>query len=335
MLSENRPVHSAAPTQRTDGFQVGDGVVREPLAIIGIGCHFPGGAISPQSFWELLCSGIDATREVPVDRWDVRKFYDPDPRKSGKMNTYRGGYLERIDQFDAHFFGISPREAMWLDPQQRLLLQVTWEALEDAGQVAERLEGSNTGVFIGGFTLDYQLMQNFGIFSRYELQTHSATGMMMTMLANRISYVFGFHGPSLAVDTACSGSLVAVHLACKSIWDGECSLALAGGANVMIAPTMTIAESKGGFLSPDGRCKAFDAAANGYARGEGAGVVLIKSLARAQADGDPIYALIRGTAVTQDGRTNGITVPNQTAQEAAMRMAYQRAGILPEYIQYV
>ena len=312
-----------------------DGIVREPLAIIGIGCHFPGGATSPQAFWELLCAGIDATREIPADRWDVRKFYDPDPQKSGKMYTFRGGYLERIDQFDAHFFGIAPREAMWLDPQQRFLLQVTWEALEDAGLPAERLVGSDTGVFVGGFTLDYQLTQNFGPLSRYELQAHSATGMMMTMLANRISYVFGFHGPSVSLDTACSGSLVAVHLACQSIWNGECSLAIAGGANAMIAPAMTVAESKSGFLAPDGRCKAFAASGNGYARGEGAGVVVIKPFSQARADGDPIYALIRGTAVTQDGHTNGITVPNQKAQEAAMRQAYRRAGILPEQVQYV
>ncbi len=323
MLSDNG--HSVTPAQKPG----------EPLAIIGIGCHFPGGATSPDAFWDLLCAGTDATREVPADRWDVRKFYDPNPSKSGKMNTYRGGYLEHLDLFDAHFFGISPREAMWLDPQQRLLLQVTWEALEDAGQVAEHLAGSNTGVFMGGFTLDYQLLQNYGVLSRYELQTHSATGMMMTMLANRVSYVFGFHGPSMAVDTACSSSLVAVHLASQSIWNGECSLALAGGVNAMIVPTMTIAESKGGFLSPDGRCKTFDASANGYARGEGAGVVLIKPLARAQADGDPIYAVIRGTAVTQDGHTNGITVPNQFAQETAMRQAYERAGIAPKDVQYV
>ncbi len=312
-----------------------DGMVREPLAIIGIGCHFPGGATSPEAFWELLSSGIDATRDIPDDRWDVRKFYDPDPQKPGKMYTSHGGYLERIDQFDAHFFGIAPREAMWLDPQQRLLLQVSWEALEDAGLPAEGLVGSDTGVFIGGFTLDYQLTQNFGPLSRYELQAHSATGMMMTMLANRISYIFGFHGPSVSLDTACSGSLVAVHLACQSIWNGECSLAIAGGANAMSAPAMTVAESKSGFLSPDGCCKAFAATANGYARGEGAGVVVIKPLSLAQADGDPIYALIRGTAVTQDGHTNGITVPNQMAQEAAMRLAYQRAGILPEQVQYV
>jgi acyl transferase domain-containing protein/aryl carrier-like protein len=329
-----REAHTQAPLYASP-ISAADAPVREPLAIIGIGCHFPGGATNPAAFWELLCSGVDATREVPGDRWDKRKFYDPDVKKSGKMNTYRGGYLERLDRFDAQFFGISPREAMWLDPQQRLLLQVAWEALDDAGQVADQLVGSNTGVFIGGFTLDYQLMQNFGVFSRYELQTHSATGMMMTMLANRLSYVFGFQGPSMAVDTACSGSLVAVHLACQSIWNGECTMAFAGGANAMIAPTMTIAESKGGFLSPDGRSKAFDAAANGYARGEGAGVVLIKPLSRAQADGDPIHALIRGTAVTQDGHTNGITVPNGKAQEAVMRLAYQRAGVLPSDIQYV
>src|SRR6185437_4506583 len=325
MIDEN-PVTSTqdAGKSQTNGAY---GMVREPLAIIGIGCHFPGGATSPQAFWELLCSGTDATREIPDDRWDVRKFYDPDPQKPGKMYTSHGGFLERIDQFDAHFFGIAPREAMWLDPQQRLLLQVTWEALEDAGLPAEGLVGSDTGVFIGGFTLDYQLTQNFGPLSRYELQAHSATGMMMTMLANRISYIFGFHGPSVSLDTACSGSLVAVHLACQSIWNGECSLALAGGANAMIAPTMTIAESKGGFLSPDGRCKAFDAAANGYARGEGAGVVVLKPLADAVADRDPVYAVIRGTAVTQDGHTQGITVPNGAAQEAAMRAAYVRAGV--------
>lgn len=312
-----------------------DNLPRDPIAIIGLGCHFPGGSVSPTAFWDMLCDGVDATREVPGERWEVRKFYDPDTKKSGKMNTFRGGYLDRIDQFDAHFFGISPREAIWLDPQQRLLLQVAWEAMEDGGQVAERLAGSDTGVFIGGFTLDYQLLQNYGVYSRYQLQANSATGMMMTMLANRLSYTFDFRGPSMSVDTACSGSLVAVHLAAQSIWNGECTLALAGGSNVMIAPNMTIAESKGGFLSADGRCKAFDASANGYARGEGAGIVLLKPLSRALADRDPIYALVRGTAVTQDGHTNGITVPNQIAQETAMRTAYRRAGIAPHEIQYV
>ena len=333
MLNGKELVNAASPAQQRGRSQ--SAAVREPLAIIGIGCHFPGGANSPQAFWDMLCAGIDATRDVPEDRWNVRKFYDPEGKKAGKMSTFHGGYLERLDQFDAQFFGISPREAIWLDPQQRLLLQVTWEALEDAGLVAEQLSDSNTGVFIGGFTLDYQLIQNYGVYSRYELQSHSATGMMMTIVANRISYVFNFRGPSLAVDTACSGSLVAAHLACQSIWNGECSLAVVGGASALIAPTMTIAESKAGFLAPDGRCKTFDSSANGYARGEGAGVVLIKPLSLAQRDGDPIYALIRGTAVTQDGHTTGITVPNPQAQETAMRQAYQNAGVLPHQIQYV
>jgi len=307
----------------------------EAIAIVGIGCHFPGGATSPGAFWDLLCNEVDATRDLPADRWETGKFYDPAGGKLGKMSTFHGGFLDRIDEFDAQFFGISPREAIWLDPQQRLLLQVAWEAMEDGGQVPDRLAGTDVGVFMGGFTLDYQLLQNYGVYSRYELQTHSATGMMMTMLANRLSYSFDFRGPSLAVDTACSGSLVAVHLAAQAIANGECSMALAGGVNVMIAPNMTIAESKGGFLAPDGRSKAFSASANGYARGEGAGVVVLKPLSDAQRDGDPIYALIRGSAVSQDGHTNGITVPNGDAQAAAMRAAYLRAGVAPREVQYV
>lgn len=307
----------------------------EPLAIVGIGCHFPGGAHTPNAFWDLLCAGVDATRDVPPDRWEIGKFYDPDPAKLGKMSTFHGGFLDRVDQFDAAFFGISPREAIWLDPQQRLLLRVAWEAFEDAGQDMDRLAGSDIGVFVGGFTLDYQLLQNYGVHSRYELQANSATGMMMTMLANRLSHAFDFRGPSLTVDTACSGSLVALHLAVQAIRNGECSQALVGGVNVMLAPNMTIAESKGGFLSPDGRCKTFDVSANGYARGEGAGVVLLKPLARALADRDSIYALVRGTAVTQDGHTNGITVPNGDAQEATMRAAYLRAGVPPRQVRYI
>ncbi|MFC4127912.1 type I polyketide synthase [Nocardia rhizosphaerae] len=307
----------------------------EPLAIVGIGCHFPGGAVDPTTYWELLCAGVDATGEVPTDRWDVGKFYDPDPVKLGKTTTFRGGFLDRVDQFDPQFFGISPREAVWLDPQQRLLLRTAWEALEDAGEPAERLAGTDTGVFMAGFTLDYQLLQNYGVQSRYELQAHSATGMMMTMLANRVSHAFDLRGPSLTVDTACSGSLVALHLAAQSIWNGECATALVGGANVMLAPDMYIAESKGGFLAPDGRCKAFDISANGYARGEGAGVVVLKPLSRAIADANPIYATVVGSGVSQDGHTSGITVPSGRAQESAMRQAYARAGVRPGQVQYV
>ncbi|MDN5898489.1 MAG: type I polyketide synthase [Brachybacterium sp.] len=307
----------------------------EPIAIVGIGCELPGGADSPAKFWDLLCNAVDASCTVPADRWDARKFYDPDPGKLGKMSTTRGGFLNRIDGFDAPFFGISPREAVWLDPQQRLLLKAAWEAVEDAGESMDALAGTDVGVFIGGFTLDYKLLQNYGVQSRYELAPNSATGMMMTMLSNRLSHAYDLRGPSMSVDTACSGSLVAIHLAAQAIWNQECSQALAGGVNVILAPNMTIAESKGGFLSPDGRCKTFDASANGYARGEGAGVLLLKPLSTALADEDPIYALIRGTAVSQDGHTNGITVPNGDAQEAAMRAAYERAGVMPGEVQYV
>lgn len=308
---------------------------REPLAIVGIGCRFPGDANTPERFWDLLCSGADATRVVPENRWNAAKFHDPNPAKVGKMVTRRGGFLTEIDQFDAAFFGISPREANLLDPQQRLLLLTTWEALEDGGIAAEHLAGAAVGVFVGGFTLDYQLLQNQGRTSRYQFKTHSATGMMMTMLANRISFAFDFRGPSMTVDTACSSSLVAVHLAAQSIWNGECELALAGGVNIMVGPNTAIAESKSGFLSRDGRCKAFDESADGYARGEGGAVVVIKPLEQALRDRDEIYAQILGTAVSQDGHTGSITVPSEQSQQAAITIALRRAGVKANDIRYV
>lgn len=308
---------------------------RPPLAIVGIGCRFPGGVESAQDFWSLLLSETDATRTVPVTRWNAARFHDPHSGKAGKMVTRRGGFLGDIDQFDAQFFGISPREANLLDPQQRLLLQTTWEAFEDAGIPADALAGTDVGVFIGGFTLDYQLLQNQGRTSRYQFKTHSATGMMMTMLANRISFAFDFRGPSMAVDTACSSSLVAVHLAAQSIWNHECDLAVAGGVNIMIGPNTAIAESKSGFLSPDGRCKAFDESADGYARGEGGAVVVVKPLEQALRDGDEVYAQILGTAVSQDGRTDSITIPSEDAQKAAITMALRAAGIDPDDVGYV
>jgi acyl transferase domain-containing protein/acyl carrier protein len=307
----------------------------KPLAIVGIGCHFPGGAHTPDLYWELMRSGTDATRDVPETRWNADKYHDPNPKKVGKMVTRRGGFLSEIDQFDPQFFGISPREANLVDPQQRLLLRTTWEALEDGGISADSLAGTEVGVFVGGFTLDYQLIQNKGRTSRYSFKTHSATGMMMTMLANRISFAFDFRGPSMTIDTACSSSLVAVHLAALSIWNGECDLALAGGVNIMIGPNTAIAESKSGFLSPDGRCKAFDQSADGYARGEGGAVVVIKPLDQALRDGDEIYAQILGTAVSQDGHTDGITVPSAQAQEAAITTALRRAGLHPNDVGYV
>ena len=306
----------------------------EPIAIIGIGCRFPGGADNPQAFYASLCNGVDATSEIPPDRWSIHRYYDPNPEKPGKSRTCRGGFLKQIDQFDAQFFGISPREAVSLDPQQRLLLEVAWEAMEDAGLVPGDLAGANTGVYMGAFSLDYHSLQLHPA-ARNQLEAHTATGVVMTMMANRISYAFDFRGPSMAIDTACSSSLVAVHLACTSLRSGECTLALAGGVNIMIGPDFTITESKGGFLSPDGHCKSFDASANGYVRGEGAGVVVLKPLSRALADGDPIYALIRGSAVNQDGHTNGITVPSRASQEALLWKVYQDAGVSPGDVRYV
>jgi acyl transferase domain-containing protein/acyl carrier protein len=308
---------------------------REPLAIVGIGCRLPGGADSADNLWHLLRSETDATCTVPQTRWNAARYHDPHPGKVGKIVTSRGGFLPEIDQFDPQFFGMSPREAHSLDPQQRLLLHTAWEALEDSGIPADRLAGTDVGVFVGGFTLDYQLLQNLGRTSRYRFKSHSATGMMMTMLANRISHAFDFRGPSMTVDTACSGSLVAVHLAAQSIWNGECELALAGGVNIIIGPNTAIAESKSGFLSPRGRSRAFDDSADGYARGEGGAVVVLKPLRAALADGDDVYAQILGTAVSQDGHTDGITVPREEAQEAAIRTALHRAGVEPNEVGYV
>jgi acyl transferase domain-containing protein/acyl carrier protein len=306
----------------------------EPIAVVGIGCRFPGGVDSPESYWELLSAGRDALIDIPRERWEVEKFYDPD-LASGTSRVRRGGFLNcPIDEFDAAFFGISPREADHIDPQQRLLLEVAWEALENAGAPLERLAGSDTGVFIGGFTLDYGQLQFAGV-DRSNVAAHTATGVVMTMLANRISHAFDFTGPSLALDTACSSSLVAVHLACHSLWSGESGTALAGGVNLMLTPNFTIAASQGGFLSPTSHSRAFDARADGYVRGEGAGVVVLKRLADALRDGDQVHAVIRGTAVSQDGHTNGITVPNGESQQIAMRHALAEAGVAARSVGYV
>ncbi len=300
---------------------------KEPIAVIGIGCRLPG-ANNPQEFWKLLHDNVDAITEVPSSRWDLDTFYDPDPTQPHKMSTRWGGFLENIDQFDPTFFGITPREANTIDPQQRLILEVAWEALEDAGQVPQRLSGSKTGVFIGISSHDYSSLVTSN-------DPYALTGNVNCIAANRISYVLNFRGPSLAVDTACSSSLVAVHLACQSLWDGESTLALAGGVQVILSADLSVSFSKAGLMAPDGRCKTFDAKANGYVRSEGAGVVLLKPLSQAQKDGDSIYSVILGTAVNQDGRSNGLSAPNPEAQEAVVREAYQRAGVSPGQVQYV
>ncbi|HRE49258.1 MAG TPA: polyketide synthase [Aggregatilineales bacterium] len=309
--------------------------IREPLALVGIGCRFPGNADSPTAFWELLRNGEDAITDVPVDRWSLRRFYHPNPDAPGKAYVRQGGFLRgAISSFEPAFFGITPREAAALDPQQRVLLEVTYEAFEDAGLSLDAVRGANIGVYIGAFTMD-NLSQQLGVLSREAITTHTAVATTMTMLSNRLSYTFDLRGTSLSLDTACSSSLVAFHLACQAVWNGECEAALAGGVNIMFRPEFVIAMCKGHFLSPDARCKAFDAAANGYVRGEGAGVVLLKPLSQALADGDRIYALVRGTGSNQDGRTAGITLPNEAAQESLVQTVCAAAGIAGGQVAYV
>ena len=303
----------------------------EPIAIIGLGCRFPG-ARDTRAFWKLLSGGVDAITTVPPERWDIGAFYDPDPAAQGKMSTRWGGFLEQVDGFDPLFFKIAPREVASMDPQQRLLLEVTWEALEDAGQVPELLAGTQTGVFVGISSYDYCTIL---CRDTRNVDAHIGTGNTNCIAANRISYLFDFHGPSLAIDTACSSSLVAVHLGCKSLWTGESTLVIAGGVQLVLSPWATVGYSKAGSMSPDGRCKAFDASADGYVRSEGAGVVILKPLAKALADGDPIYAVIRGSAINQDGRSNGLTAPSPAAQAAVIQEAYRQANIAPSAVQYV
>jgi amino acid adenylation domain-containing protein len=303
-------------------------------AIVGIGCRFPGRANSPDEFWELLCGGIDAIREIPGERFDIDRFYDPDPSRPGRLYARRAGLVDDAGGFDAAFFGISRREAAHIDPQQRLLLEVAWEALEDAGIPLPRLSGTLTGVFVGLSSHDFASMLVCDA-NRHRIDAHTISGTAPSIAANRVSYAFDLRGPSLAVDTACSSSLTAVHLACRSLAAGECDLALAGGVNLYLAPETAITMAKASMLSPDGRSKAFDASADGYVRGEGAGVVLLKPLDAALRDGDRVYAAVRATAINQDGRTVGMTVPSVDAQASMMRAALREAGFAPGEVQYV
>lgn len=308
----------------------------EPVAIVGIGCRYPGGVTDVASYWELLRHGRDGIVGIPPERWSASKFYDPD-LGPGRARVRRGGFLQSdVSGWDAQFFGISPREADFIDPQHRTLMEVAYEAVEDAGLPVDHLAGSATGVFVGGFTLDYSQLQFSGAdHGRALLRAHTATGVVMTMFSNRISHAFDLRGPSMSIDTACSSSLVGVHLACQSIWSGECTRALAGGVNLMLTPNFTIAASQGGFLSPTSRSRPFHAEADGYVRAEGCGVVLLEPLSSAVEAGRDVYALIVGTAVNQDGRTNGITVPNGESQKAAMRRALTRAHVDPRSVGYV
>ncbi len=296
----------------------------EAIAIIGMGCRFPG-ATDPQTFWQLLHDGVDAIKEVPPSRWDKTADIE-------EIHTRWGGFLEQVDQFDPQFFGIAPREAELMDPQQRLLLEVGWEALENAGQTQQQLAGSQTGVFIGISNFDYSRLQfNHAVAT----DPYCGTGNAFSIAANRLSYVLDLRGPSWAVDTACSSSLVAVHQACQSLQQGECHLALAGGVNLILSPEVSVTFSKAGMMAVDGRCKTFDAKANGYVRGEGCGIVVLKRISDALKDGDNILAVIKGSAVNQDGRSNGLTAPNALSQQAVIRQALENAQVQPAEISYV
>ncbi|MCB9699839.1 MAG: type I polyketide synthase [Alphaproteobacteria bacterium] len=306
--------------------------VHEPIAIVGIGCRFPGGATGPDGYWQLIERCGDAVREVPADRWST-DHVDPDPRTPGRSYTARAAFLDEPGRaFDASYFGISPREAETLDPQQRLLLEVAVEACEDAGVPLHGLRGSRTGVFVGGFTLDSLLLR----FSDLDaVDAHTATSSSMTVLSNRLSYTFDLRGPSMTVDTACSSSLVATHLACRALRNGDCVQALVGGVNVMLLPNFGVVMCKGRFLAPDGRSKAFDAAADGYGRGEGAGMVLLEPLSKAIAAGHRVYAVLRGTGVNQDGATDGMPQPSGRAQAELFRAVCDEAGLSPSDVGYV
>jgi len=314
--------------------QAAEEAKREPIAIVGIGCRLPNGIHDPEAFWQLLREGVDAVQEIPYERWDAGAYFDPDPNQPGKMVTKSGAFLEGVDQFDPQFFGISPREAASMDPQQRLLLEVVWEALEHAGQAPDKLMNSRTGVFLAMCKVDYAqllLKQNAPAL----LDAYYASGNAYSTAAGRISYVLGLQGPCLTVDTACSSSLVVVHLACQSLRNGESKMALAGGVNLVLSPDNTITFSKANMLAANGRCKTFDAAADGFVQGEGCGMIVLKRLSDAVANGDHIYALIRGSAVNQDGASSGLTAPNGPAQEAVILEALAHAGLQPSEVSYI
>lgn len=315
----------------TDGVGINNGGEDQRVAIVGIASRFPS-ADGPAEFWNNLCSGVDAVTTIPPERWDCDALYDENPLAVGKMNTRRGGFLRDIENFDARFFGIQAREATRMDPAHRVLLELSWEAFEDAGVVPSSLSGASIGVYIGISGSDYAQLQ-FG--DETLSDPYAGVGCALTNAASRISHFHNLRGPALAVDTACSSSLSSLHLGCMAIRSGECDMVLAGGVNIILSPNVTISLSKAGMMAPDGRCKAFDGAADGYVRSEGAGLVLLKPYAKAIEDGDEIYAVIRGSATNQDGRSSAISAPNGEAQQRVVMAACQDAGVLPGQLDYV
>jgi len=305
----------------------------EPIAVVGMACRFPGGAVTPEAFWELLRDRVDATVPVPADRWDAERLYHPDAERPGRIYAERGGFLAGpVDRFDASFFGITPTEAESMDPQQRLLLELCWEALEYGGQSPAGLSGSSTGVFTGIGINDYRALQTA---DETRIDAYTGTGNLFCAAAGRISHTLGLTGPSLAVDTGCSSSLVAVHLAVRSLRSRECDAALAAAVHLMLSPEITLFLSRARALSPGGRCRTFDASADGYARGEGGGAVVLKRLADAEAAGDRILAVIRGSAVNHDGPSAGLTVPNGQAQQSLIRTALADASTTAAEVGYL
>jgi acyl transferase domain-containing protein len=305
----------------------------EPIAMIGTSCRFPGGVDTPNVFWTLMQQKTDAIAEVPSDRWSIDAYYSADPDAPGKMVSRYGGFVSHLYDFDAPFFRISPREALTLDPQQRLLLELGWEALESAGIAPDAISNRSVGVFAGISSIDH--WQRVLARSRQTIDPYLATGNTHSVAAGRVSFLLGVTGPSLAVDTACSSSLVAIHLACQSLRQQECDLALAGGVNRIITPDASINFTKARMLSADGRCRTFDAKASGFGRAEGGGMIVLKRLSDAQADGDRIEAVILGSALNHDGRTSGLTVPNGPAQQAVIRQALNASRIDPAAVSYI
>lgn len=304
----------------------------EPIAIVAVSCRFPG-APDPESFWEVLSGGVDAIREIPEDRFDIDEFYDPDPDVPGKTYTRFGGFLDGIDGFDPEFFGISPREAVWIEPQQRLMLETVWEGLERAGYAPSSLRGSRTGIFTGVAANEYAHLLSAESIDKIE--PHFITGNALNAISGRVAFALGLEGPAVAVDTACSSALVAVHQACQALRFGDCDLALAGGVNVLLSPVTVVAASRARMLSPVGRCKTFDASADGYVRSEGCGILVLKRLSDAERDGDRICAIIPSSAVNQDGASSGLTVPNGGAQQRLIGTALTRAGLSGGDVDYL